>query len=396
MAYLGNHSATDSRDRIFSVLGLVTARDRKLIGAPEYTSSTELQFARLVRSFWLEYESLDIICFVHLFSRYSGSIDPGPDTAVPWWAPDWRAMIDFASPVPLMASQSASQHIGNFRPLRSATWKAKYDAPGGSLIKKANVRFSDNLKELWCDGVILDTIHGLGGLDQRELRCQSFICAESGHTMLQSEADQERGSRSHMLPTDWLDAIARSLVLDRQDKYLCFHAPTHYITDFVHLCHACIADEPVDWSFATWFDWNRKLRFGNQTLEEIMKSIPIENPLSPPPLNRPPSYPMHRKNDSDFDKLDSFLSRFHDTVRKKARRLMVTNEGIVGTAPCRAREGDVVAVLFGCSIPLVLRNRGEREAWQVIGEGYAHGYMDGEIASLLKRGKKSSHRFRLV
>lgn len=65
MAYLGNHSATDSRDRIFSVLGLITARDRALIGAPEYSSSVEHQFAKLVRSFWNEYGNLDIICFVH-------------------------------------------------------------------------------------------------------------------------------------------------------------------------------------------------------------------------------------------------------------------------------------------------------------------------------------------
>ncbi|KAF1851784.1 uncharacterized protein K460DRAFT_269413 [Cucurbitaria berberidis CBS 394.84] len=396
MAYLGNHSATDSRDRIFSVMGLITSRDRELIGAPEYTSSTELQFARLVRSFWNEYKNLDIVCFVHLFSRYSGPEDPGADNAVPWWAPDWRAMADFASPVPLMASQSASVHIDNFRPLRSTTWKAKYNAPGSQLNKKANVHFSDSLKELWCDGVVLDTIHGLGGLDDRELRCKSFICAEEGHAMLQSTKDQERGPRSKMLPKDWLEAIARSLVLDRQDKYLCFHAPTHYINEFLHVCYACIADEPVDWSFATWFDHNKNLRFGNQTLEELIYAVPAETSSSPPPLHRPPSYPIHQQDGPDSDKLDTFLSRFHDTVRKKARRLIVTSEGLVGMAPCRAREGDVVAILFGCSIPLVLRKRGEREAWQVIGEGYAHGYLNGEVASLIKRGKKSTHRFRLV
>ncbi|CAO2651204.1 Nn.00g095010.m01.CDS01 [Neocucurbitaria sp. VM-36] len=396
MAYLGNHSATDSRDRIFSVLGLITARDRELIGAPEYSSSTELQFSKLVRSFWHTYRSLDIICFVHIFSRYSVPEDPGTDKAVPTWVPDWRAMIDFASPVPLMASQSASEHIGNFRPLRSKISKANYEAPGSQLKRIENVRFSDNLKELWCDGVVLDSIYGLGGLDDRELRCQSFICAESGHTMIQSIGDQERGPRSNMLPMEWLEAIARSLVLDRQDKYLCFYAPTHYITDFLHLCRACIDDEPVDWSFATWFDRNRDLRFRNQTLEELICTVPNERPSSPPPLHRPPSYPVHRRNDPDSDKLDTFLSRFHDTVRKKARRLMVTTEGLVGMAPCRAREGDAIVVVFGCSIPLVLRKRGEQEAWQVIGEAYAHGYMNGEVAGLVRRGKKSTHRLRLV
>ncbi|KAH7090325.1 heterokaryon incompatibility protein-domain-containing protein [Paraphoma chrysanthemicola] len=396
MAYLGNHMATDSRDRIFSVLGLITPRDRKLVGAPEYTTSTGMQFARLVRSFWNEFGSLDIICYVHLFSRYSGPRDPGPEDAVPWWAPDWRATIDFASPVPLMASQSANEYIGNFRPLRSQIWKAKYDAPGSYLRKRANVLFQDNLKEFWCDGVILDMIHGLGALDDRELRCQSFVCAEEGHSILQSSSPQSRTPRATMLPMDWLEAIARSLALDRKEKYLCFQAPQHYVNDFLYLSHACVADEPVDWSFSTWFDLNKQLKFGAKTLEELIRDAPIEFPASPPPLERPPSYPATRKNNIDSDPPHTYLSRFHDTARKKARRLMVTDEGFVGVAPCRARVGDVVAILYGCSIPLVLRKRGEREAWQVIGEAYVHGFMSGEVADLIRRGKKETHRFRLV
>jgi hypothetical protein len=396
MAYLGNHAATDSRDRIFSVLGLVTGRDRRLVGSPEYTSSTQMQFARLVRSYWLMYGDLDIICFVHLFSRYSVPIDPGPDDAVARWAPDWRATIDYASPVPLMASQSSTEHIGNFRPIRSISWKAKYDAPGSQLRKRAYVTFSEDLKELWCDGVVLDTIHGLGGLDDRELRCQSFICAHEGHVVLQSGVDQTQAPRATMLPTDWLEAIAQSLVLGRQDKYLCYQAPQQYVTEFIQLCHACIAEDPVDWSFSTWFDLNRSLKFGDQTLEALIQAVPRDVTVSPPPLRRPASYPRRQADDNYSERSDTFLRRFHDTVRKKARRLAVTNGGLVGASPCRTRAGDALVVLFGCSIPLVLRRIGEREAWQVIGEAYVHGFMNGEVADLLKRKKKTAHRFRLV
>jgi hypothetical protein len=396
MAYLGDHAATDSRDRIFSVLGMVTSRDRHLVGPPEYTTSIQMQFAKLVRSYWTVHGDLDILCFVHLFNRFSGPVDPGIDEAVPCWAPDWRATIDFASPVPLMVSQSATEHIGNFRPIRSLSWKAKYDAPGSTLRKKAGVSFSDDLKELWCDGVILDTIHGLGGLDDRELRCRSFVCVEESHTMLQSGGDEVRPPRASMLPMDWLEAVARSLVLDRQDKYLCYHASQQYVTEFLCLCHACIANDPVDWSFATWFDLNRNLKFGTHTLEDLVRSVELEGPISPPTLQRPASYPIRQAEDKYVDRADTYLTRFHDTVRKKARRLTVTNKGIVGVSPCRAREGDVVAVLFGCSIPLVLRKREGREAWQVIGEAYVHGFMSGEVADYLRRGRKTKHRFCLV
>ncbi|KAI4917405.1 hypothetical protein J4E85_009923 [Alternaria conjuncta] len=392
MAYLGNHSATDSRDRIYSVLGLITEQDRALIGPAEYTTSIAHQFARLVRSFWNVHRSLDIVCFAHLFCPNAAVSDPGVEDPVPTWAPDWRTTIDFASPVPLMASQSACEHIGNFRPLRSTRWKAMYDAPGEKLRKEADISFAEDLKELHCNGVVLDTIHGLGGLDERELRCESFVCRETGHDLMQSRQDQHSVSRVAKQPTEWLEAIARSLVIDRRDKYLCFQAPDHYISDFLFLCHACVDGDPVDWSFATWFERNRHVMFGNVSLEDIVRQIPTKFSSPAPTLHRPPSHPVHQMN----DKLDTFLSRFHDTVRKKARRLMVTEQGYVGMAPCRARPGDVVAIVFGCSIPLVLRGMASQSAWQVVGEGFVHHQMNGEIADELNNGTLNVRRLRLV
>ncbi|KAH6618759.1 heterokaryon incompatibility protein-domain-containing protein [Boeremia exigua] len=392
MASLGNHSATDSRDRVYSVLGLITDQDRALIGPAEYSTSTQHQFARLVRSFWNVRRSLDIVCFMHIFSREAAASDPGLSDAVPTWAPDWRTTIDFSSPVPLMASQSSNEHIGNFRPLRSIRWKATYDAPGSHLRKRADVHFTDDLTGLQCNGVLLDTIHGLGGLDATELRCRSFVCKDAGHYLLQSNKAQPSAPRAVMQPTDWLEAIARSLVIDRQDKYLCFQAPVHYFTDFLFLCHACIDGHPVDWSFSTWFEHNRDLRFGDYTLENLISQVPSEDTSPPPILHRPSSHPTHQMN----DKLDTFLSRFHDTVRKKSRRLMVTEEGIVGVAPCRAKPGDMVVIIYGCSIPLVLRMDPSLEAWQVLGEAYVHGYMNGEVSNLVRRGKKATQSIRLV
>ena len=46
-------------------------------------------------------------------------------------------------------------------------------------------------------------------------------------------------------------------------------------------------------------------------------------------------------------------------------------------APPRADKGDDVCVLFGCSVPVVLRKR--HGTWEFIGECYLHGYMNGEI-----------------
>jgi hypothetical protein len=392
MAYLGNHSATDSRDRIYSVLGLITEQDRELIGPAEYTTDMAHQFARLVRSFWNTHNSLDIVCFSHLFSRNTAVIHQGTREAVPTWAPDWSATIDFVSPVPLMASQSACKHIGNFRPLRSTCWEAMYDAPGTHLREEAAVCFSDDLKVLSCNGVVLDTVHGLGGLDEQELRCRSSFCNKNDHALMQSRKDQQSDLVIARQPMELLEAIARSLVIDRQDRYLCFKAPIHYVSDFLSLCHACIDGNPVDWSFSTWFEHNRQLCFGNTLLEDLVKQVPTEFASPPPALHRPPSHHMYHMD----KKLETFLSRLHDTVRKKARRLMVTKQGYVGVAPCHARLGDGVAILSGCSIPLVLRRNASRDAWEVVGEGFIYDYMDGEIEHEVKSGRVSVRRLRLI
>jgi hypothetical protein len=420
LAYLGNHSATDSRDRIYSVLGIVTARDRELIGKPEYTTTVQHQYAKLVRSFYDEYHDLDIICFSHLFSRYAvpRDLNPGIEIAVPSWTPDWRVYTEFASPVPLMASQSANDHIGNFRPLHGRKWDAIYDAPGQRLRAKANVRFHDNLRELWCDGIILDTIESLGSLEGCDPRCRSFVCArdEPLHGLIQGDTSPGTITSKAPDPVSLLITIARSLVLGRQDKYLRFVAPQYYASDFLILCNACLESdilpealgESPNSTFVAWFQENRGLRIDTRTLEELVETIVSSSSPSlfdslPAPSLQPgslsyrfPTYPPNTSTDANSDYADNFLSRFLDTTRKKSRRLMVTSEGLVGMAPCRSRPGDAVVVLFGCSIPLVLRKVCAREAWQVVGEAYVDGYMNGEVGQLLDRGTRSVHRFGLL
>ncbi|KAL9043311.1 MAG: hypothetical protein Q9214_003497 [Letrouitia sp. 1 TL-2023] len=65
------------------------------------------------------------------------------------------------------------------------------------------------------------------------------------------------------------------------------------------------------------------------------------------------------------------------------RRLVTTRRGYIGMGlESVVRETDVVAVLLGCSTPLILRsaqscNNGEVR-WKIVGECYLHGIMNGE------------------
>jgi hypothetical protein len=54
---------------------------------------------------------------------------------------------------------------------------------------------------------------------------------------------------------------------------------------------------------------------------------------------------------------------------------------LVGLIPQRARVGDHICILYGCSVPVVLRKMVTSidHWWEIVGEAYVHGIMDGEV-----------------
>ena len=63
---------------------------------------------------------------------------------------------------------------------------------------------------------------------------------------------------------------------------------------------------------------------------------------------------------------------------QRNRRPFISTEGLVGLAPLLAKEGDMVCIVQGATMPFVFRERGGG-MWELIGEAYVHGVMDGEI-----------------
>ncbi len=57
-------------------------------------------------------------------------------------------------------------------------------------------------------------------------------------------------------------------------------------------------------------------------------------------------------------------------------------EKLVGFAPSKVRIGDVIAILYGCSVPVILRpllnSDGELIAYEFLGEAYIYGKTEGE------------------
>lgn len=71
-------------------------------------------------------------------------------------------------------------------------------------------------------------------------------------------------------------------------------------------------------------------------------------------------------------------------VVSASRRFATTRKGSIGFVPEQSRTGDVVTILAGGCVPIVLRPLPQNESssgtrYQVLGDAYIHGMMDGEV-----------------
>jgi Heterokaryon incompatibility protein (HET) len=392
IAYVSDCGSTDPRDRIYSLLGLAT--DKELGDPPNYNSDVNKVYLEFAKSFVETYKSLDIICFAHLFNQYA--VEPALQSALPSWVPDWRAeVLPFV--VPVMASQSARTYIGNFRPIREIELSGDatvYESAGSGPALE--IAFSDDFRLLICKGILVDCVDGIGGLKVGRSDWFGSKVSEEGHRCINSTSSINSpaafGGNGGTLHRDEINPgesskiiedTSRCLVLNRKDRYLTYPTPPNYfLKDFQSLCLTAIA-RPTDvhHQFFDWFQLNKFLYIRGHSLEELCKST--ENlDLS------------HLRLTDSMGEM-SFTSRFNDTTKGMTRRLITTNEGYLGMAPYRVRKGDKICVLLGCNIPLVLRQRKDESSYEVIGECYLHGFMNGEALQELDSGKFEIEDFQL-
>ena len=78
------------------------------------------------------------------------------------------------------------------------------------------------------------------------------------------------------------------------------------------------------------------------------------------------------------------------------RRLVTTERDLLGLVPAETKKRDLICILFGCSVPVVLRRHSDsktkKQYFQFIGECYVHGLMDGEAFDIQKDEKDTKEK----
>ena len=81
-----------------------------------------------------------------------------------------------------------------------------------------------------------------------------------------------------------------------------------------------------------------------------------------------------------------FLRRVQEVIWM--RRLFTTLRSSLGLAPQESMKGDLICIIYGCSVPLILRRHVANEPvpyYEFIGECYVHDLMDGEAFTIQKK-----------
>lgn len=72
---------------------------------------------------------------------------------------------------------------------------------------------------------------------------------------------------------------------------------------------------------------------------------------------------------------------------RQERPFYTTNEGRIGRGAFNMQTGDAIAILYNAGPVFILRSEGERQDWNLVGDGYLHGCMD--LDSMPEKGREA-------
>jgi hypothetical protein len=331
--------ATDARDKVYGILGLLDPAISADL-APDYSLSDQEVYKNFMKSVIKRSGRLDEIAYV------------GTHVEKAWesWVPDWRLPF-------------GRHHI---RYLRSRS------ASGNEPMKVRFVEQGKNSTLLVCSGLQVDIVDGTAAEPSLHRSTQSRYALDR-YGSRKSEALQQTLLMGH--PTATPGTImgypkATTGVLKPgviRDVLLKVPWPLEHSSSprRPKICQSNYFQR-----FDKFRKHNRGFRIGGQSFESF---FPV----------------AHNKG----LKVELTLRHLRLAMLSLEQRALITTEtGYLGLAPAAVRQGDVVAILFGCRFPMVLRPYLD-DMYQVIGECYIHDLMGGEILSQQRDGHVSSREF---
>lgn len=373
--------ASDSRDRVYALLGIVT-EDHGIVA--DYSLTVEQVFQDATTALINLSSNLDIICQNPCESRngpralqqHSESNSTG-EHGFSTYLPSWAAEFDngpFATE-PVLFAQRDIFNAGT----RTCTTPCRFADP-----EKRN---------LMLQGTVLDRVGPIHEESKNQTPHETIqmylgedIIGAGSHR--QYEPKTENGARLYKEPESALRAFWRTLVRD------CTAPPGMRRLSKTEI-------EELDISNQLWLK-DYEMRFdapqtycvglvgGRHRRRPDAKWLGVQLEGDTQPLTEPAQ--------SDDKYLVSWMAGTMDHTFD----FNVSENGLFLFVRPQTQVGDIVAVLDGAKVPIILRRSespaggdGE-ETFLVVGPAYVHGFMDGEAEELVQRGQLIKRDFCIV
>jgi hypothetical protein len=351
----------DPRDKIYGLIGLMGSRVANHI-IPNYATPAHEAYAEVARVFVEIYQSLDPL----------REGNPWGPTKTPSWAADWQwqgrnSLARVENPVwgpPWLFGSFIHDNSAYLPYIASKETKPEFSFTGTQLLT--------------CTGFIVDAISGLTARG-------SGYFAWSKSSIIQDK--HWKSIYGGIAETS--KALYTNLVVDRagqEEKASDYHAAILNLPSTFEIAKPQF--DNLGWNYMAgqdmyyfrWQEWrkaNSNFIMGDLCLGDFFGDvIPVD------------------ASEHEFTEVYFCFDR---TCQK--RRFMLTKNGYMGWAPDniygkakdQTMEGDLIAILFGCSTPIVIRPYGEH--FKVVGEAYVQGIMDGEAMELFETGKVEKQSF---
>ncbi|KAK6331354.1 hypothetical protein TWF730_004435 [Orbilia blumenaviensis] len=126
--------------------------------------------------------------------------------------------------------------------------------------------------------------------------------------------------------------------------------------------------------------------------EEDVPAVPSEEPVG---RELRPTAPISQATETACTSIEGEHFHLKDIYgdNKSNDPAEITTTQLFGLCPEATKNDDLLCILYGCSVPVILRPKGKplpgknQQSYMVVGEAYVHGKMDGEAIDSLKAKK---------
>jgi hypothetical protein len=351
-------NVTDPRDKVYGLLALLPAEiHQRLQNSVSYHPDVQARdvCATFSKACALSTGGLDTIARFGSFNAVSDHL--------PSWSLDLGMVVEDST-----VKKSAELH----RP--EPSWSNNHNA---SLHLTSCIAFSKDGTTMLCSGAFVDVI----ATTNKSSDVAHVPQAPSIHV---NKLDSDPPVR---VTEDKRLALSRTIL--RNTHYEFTDGPSPLDMPWVWTCLVGIAPTPSDQSSAqTAVEQTRRhhlaLSKQDRYLDRCMGVVLFGDGTFP--LNGHRLHEYFAPTNQHLDNPTPFVNCAHRIVRANSGNCLCTTEtGRIGLVPLAAVAGDLIAVLFGCREPVVLRHRGD--GYQLVGRCFVDGLMRGEVVPDLEAGK---------